>query len=264
MSKLSSFFKILLLLSTQYVVAAKPKLDLDLKSDIVTRLQEIKKSSTSEVKTIQKAFKLGLMEYLPVGDNLKVLFFPTARKDILDGKFSRLDIRFREGSLQGIEKLEIKKARIVVQDIEFDVNKLLSSGKLEIKKMTKVKFNLRVDESSINHYLESERKRLRLSKPRVHLDKDKMYFSARVKTTFFSSRLRTEGRFVVNKEDQTVDFKTGRVSINSLKIPGFLISNLTKKVNPVLKLNKFALMDLIPLKLDEIKIHKGWVEFKGL
>ncbi|MCO4783773.1 MAG: DUF2993 domain-containing protein [Candidatus Cloacimonetes bacterium] len=264
MSKLSSFFKIFLLLSFQHVVVAKSKLDLDLKTDIVHRLQEIKKAGASEVKTVQDAFKLGLMEYLPVGDSLKVLFFPTMRKDVLNGKFSRLDIRFRKGSLQGIEKLEIKKARIIVEDIQFDVDKLLSSGKLEIKKMDNVKFNLRIEEDSINHYLESERKRLRLSQPRVHLDKDKMYFSAKVRTTFFSSRLKTEGKFVVNKEDQTVDFRTRRVSINSLKIPGFLISNLANKVNPVLKLNKFALMDLIPLKLDEIKIHDGWVEFKGL
>lgn len=264
MSKLSSILKILLLLSLQHVVMAKSKLDLDLKTDIIDRLQEIKKSNTSDVKTIQDAFKLGLMEYLPVGDDLRVLFFPTTRENVLKGMFSRLDIRFRKGSLQGIEKLEIKKARITVEDVQFDVDKLLASGKLEIKKMEKVKFNLRVDENSINHYLESERKRLRLSQPRVHLDKDKMFFSARVKTVFFSSRLKTEGEFVVNKEDQTVDFRTRRVSINSLKIPGFLISNLAKKVNPVLKLRRFALMDLIPLKLDEIKIHDGWVEFKGL
>jgi hypothetical protein len=264
MSKLSSFFIMFFLLSLQHVVVAKSKLDLDLKSDMIHRLQEIKESSLSEVKTIQNAFELGLMEYLPVGKKLKILFFPTVREDILNGKFSRLDIRFREGSLQGIEKLEIKKARIVVQDIQFNVKKLLASGKLEIKKIENVKFNLRIEEESINHYLESERKRLRLSQPRIHLDKDKMFFSARVKTAFFSSRLKTEGRFVVNKEDQTVDFKTRRVSINSLKIPGFLISNLTKKVNPILRLNKFALMDLIPLKLDEIKIHEGWVEFKGL
>ncbi|MCJ8344280.1 LmeA family phospholipid-binding protein [bacterium] len=264
MSKFSFFSKIFLLLSLQCVLVAKPKLDLDLKTDIIQRLNEIKKSSSSEVSTIQKAFKLGLMEFLPVGNSLKVLFFPTKREDVLKGKFSRVDIRFRKGSLQGIEKLEIKKARIVVTGVSFDVKQLLSSGKLEIKKMENVKFNLRIDEGSINHYLESERKRLRLSQPRVHLNKDKMYFSARVKTAFFSSRLKTEGRFVVNKENQTVDFKTRRVSINSFKIPGFLVSNLTKKVNPVLKLNKFALMDLIPLKLDEIKIHDGWVEFKGL
>ncbi|PCJ21086.1 MAG: hypothetical protein COB02_00430 [Candidatus Cloacimonadota bacterium] len=264
MSKLSLFFKLFLLLSCQYTLVAKSKLDLDLKSDIIYRLKQIKTSNLSKVSTIQKAFKLGLMEYLPIGENLKVLFFPTKREDVLSGKFSKLDIRFRKGSLQGIEKLEIKKARIVIDKISFDVEKLLSSGKLEIKKMESVKFNLRIDEGSINKYLESERRRLRLSHPRVHLSKNKIIFSAKVKTAFFSSRIKTEGKFVVNKEKQTVDFKTRRVSINSIKIPGFLTSNLTSKINPVLRLSKFSLMDLIPMKLDEIKIHQGWIEFKGL
>jgi len=252
---------LLIALSMVSNILAKPNVDMDL-----YRGKERRMSSAFrvyDVSKIKKAFKKGLGEYLLAQKDVRVRFFPTRRQDIINGKFNLMEIIFRDSSIQGLEQLNIHRGRLRVQDLEYDVDHLMSTGKLKVTTVGNVQFSLRLNEEDINQYLDSNQKRINLRTPRVELTRDRMLFSGRIKNRFFSARVRTEGRFVVNQEERTVDFHTNYVKLNAFKIPGFVTGSVVNRINPVLNLNKFPLMDLIPIKLKDIELGDGFVEFKG-
>jgi hypothetical protein len=212
---------------------------------------------------IKQAFKKGLDEYLKVGDSVHVRFFPTTRQKILSGRFSHVQILFKNSAVQGLEMLNIRRGRLLISDVEFDVNELMNKGKLKIQKIDKVQFSMRIYEKDLNAYLMANQDKINLTSPNLKLSKEKLMFTARVRNRFFSARVKTEGRFEVNEEARTVDFKTNSVSLNSLRIPGFVASTIVSRINPILSLNRFSLMDLIPLKLKGVELGNGFVEFTG-
>ncbi len=216
-----------------------------------------------ELREIRTEFEKALGEYLKADDSMRVLFWPTPAQDILQGKFSRIDIRFRGGRMQGIEDLAVHRGHVSVRDLKFDVEALKSQKKLLIQSVGDMGFRMRVEEGDLNAFLEASQKRLNLQYPKVELKDGKMFFVARVRTLFFNSKVRTEGSFQVNRDFQTVDFRASNVSLNSLPVPGFVVGNLLSRINPIVKLKKFPLVEQIQIELDEIKIQQGYIELSG-
>ncbi|MBW7877092.1 MAG: DUF2993 domain-containing protein [Candidatus Cloacimonetes bacterium] len=216
-----------------------------------------------DLREIRTEFEKALGEYLKADDSMRVLFWPTPAEDMLQGKFSRIDIRFRGGRMQGIEDLAVRRGHVSVRDLQFDLETLRSQKKLVIKSVGDMGFRMRVEEDDLNSFLEASQRRLNLQYPKVELKDGKMFFVAKVRTLFFNSKVRTEGSFQVNREQQTVDFRASNVSLNSLPVPGFVVGNLLSRINPVLKLKKFPLVEQIQIELDEIKIQQGFIELSG-
>jgi len=241
---------------------AKTSLDMDLPDGPSSRISGGVFAAYGS-KEIKQAFRKGLEEFLKVGDAVHVRFFPTMRQEILSGHFSHVQILFKNSAVQGLENLNIRRGRLLVSDVEFDVNELMNKGKLKINKIDKVQFSLRIYEKDINAYLNANQEKINLTSPSLKLSKEKMMFTARVRNRFFSARVKTEGRFEVNEKARTVDFKTNSVSLNSLRIPGFVASTIVSRINPILSLNRFPLMELIPLQLKDVEIGNGYVEFTG-
>ena len=238
--------------------------------DIDVDLSTVKANSLAsplgghDVSEIRQAFKKGLSEYLLASDGVQIRFYPSQPEDIVLGRFGLLEISFQNSAFQGLEGLNIDRGKLRVEDLRFDVSHLMSTGKLQVRTVGKVEFVLRLNENDINEYLESNQRRINLRAPRVQLTEDRMLFSGRIRNRFFSARVRTEGKFVVNQKDRTVDFQTNNVRLNALKIPGFVTGSVVNRINPILNLNKFRLMELIPIKLQEIDLGDGYVEFKGV
>lgn len=216
------------------------------------------------VSEVEQKFQLGMQEYLlgPEG-SWKLRFYPTPSADVLKGKFSFVEVIMKESSIQGLEKLTLRRGRVMVEGVEFDIDKLMNDGKLEVKKIANIQFNIRIDEEDINKYLESNQQAINLRSPSLKLSPDKLLFSARVKNRFFSARVRTEGHFEVADNGKSVNFQAKNVSLNSLPIPGFVTGKVVSRINPVLNLERFALMEVLPVNLEKIHIGYGYVEFQG-
>lgn len=258
---MNRLFMALLGLTIVIQLWSRPDVDVDL---FLPRESSISSShGRYEVSNIRAAFLKGLREFLLADDGVRVQFHPSSHRDIAAGRFELLDIVFRDSAFQGLEGLNIDEGNLRVEDLRFDVNQLMSTGKLEVTTVGRVEFVLRLGEEDINQYLESNQKRINLRAPRVKLTRDRMLFSGRIRNRFFSAKVRTVGRFVVNEHKRTVDFQTNNVRLNALKIPGFVTGSVVNRINPILNLNKFKLMELIPIKLQEIELGDGFVEFKG-
>lgn len=216
-----------------------------------------------KVSEVQQAFRKGMQEFLKGGDSIRIRFFASSRDEIFSGHFRQVEVLFRDNMLQGMESLNIKRGRAIFRGVKFNLSELILDGKLVIKSIDSVKFNFRLKEDDINNYLVAEQKRINLRNPKIELKDGAMIFSAKVRNRFFSARVRTEGNFEVRPDGRSVDFKASRVRLNSLKIPGFVTGQIVNRINPVLKLDKFPLMDLIPVKLNKIEIGQDWVEFYG-
>jgi hypothetical protein len=216
-----------------------------------------------ETNDVQDAFKEGLRSFLNSDDNYQILLFPTLKEDLCKGKLSRVEINFRDGSIQGLTGLNVKRGRVIVEELEMDLQRLMSNGQLDVKKVGNVNFQFKLEEEDINSYLNKEEARLKLNQPRLEIEEGKITFSARVKTLFFSSKVRTEGYFEVNKEKQTVDFKARGLRLNSMGVPRFLLGNLVSRINPVLRLDGFELAKKLHIRLDDIKLENGYVELLG-
>lgn len=216
-----------------------------------------------KVAEVQEAFRTGMQEFLKSGDSIKIRFYASSRDEIFGGHFRQVEVIFKDNMLQGMENLNIKRGRAVFRGVRFDLGRLIIDSKLVIKSIDSVKFNFRLKEDDINNYLVAEQKRINLRNPKIELKNGAMIFSAKVRNRFFSARVRTEGNFEVRPDGRSVDFKASRVRLNSLKIPSFVTGQVVNRINPVLKLDKFPLMDLIPVKLNKIEIGQDWVEFYG-
>ncbi len=216
-----------------------------------------------KVAEVQEAFRKGMQEFLKGGKSIKIRFFASSREEIFSGHFRQVEVLFKDNMLQGMESLNIKRGRAVFRGVKFDISQLMLDSKLAIESIDSVKFNFRLREDDINNYLVAEQKRINLRNPKIELRNGAMVFSAKVRNRFFSARVRTEGKFKVRPDGRSVDFKANRVKLNSIKIPGFVTGQIVNRINPVLKLDKFPLMDLIPVKLNKIQIGQDWVEFYG-
>ena len=216
-----------------------------------------------KVVEVQEAFRKGMQEFLKGGKSIRIRFFASSREEIFSGHFRQVEVLFRDNMLQGMESLNIKRGRAVFRGVNFDISRLILDSKLIIESIDSVKFNFRLKEDDINNYLVAEQKRINLRNPKIELKNGAMVFSAKVRNRFFSARVRTEGKFKVRPDGRSVDFKASRVRLNSLKIPGFVTGQIVNRINPVLKLDKFPLMELIPVKLNKIKIGQDYVEFYG-
>ncbi len=216
-----------------------------------------------KVTEVQEAFRKGMQEFLKGGDSIKIRFFASSRDEIFNGHFRQVEVIFKDNMLQGMENLNIRRGRAVFRGVKFDLSQLILEKKLVVKSIKSVKFNFRLKEDDINSYLVAEQKRINLRNPKIELKNGAMIFSAKVRNRFFSARVRTEGNFEVRPDGRSVDFKANRVRLNSLKIPGFVTGQIVNRINPILKLDKFPLMGLIPVKLNKIEIGQDWVEFYG-
>lgn len=214
--------------------------------------------------SIKEALREAIHEFVQADDNdLQLLLFPTPTDSLQAGILRRLEISFRYGEIQGLEGLKIRRARVVITDLSLDISKLLQEKKLDVLQVGGMQFRVRLDEDDINHYLESTRRNLNLEQPRVAIKEGRVQFSARVKTMFFSSRVMTEGSFELNKEKQTIDFKAHQLKMNSIGVPRFALGTLVSKINPVVKLRNFSLVDFLSFSLDDIQTGSGFVEFFG-
>ncbi len=260
MNLIRTFF-IFSLLQLSTVFAAKAPIDWDLGDEPAVALGSFEPDL--KFREIKQAFEKGLAEYLKCPGGISVLFWPVEAKQLEAGVFPRLEIRFRDGALQGIETLNVNRGRVSVYDLKYDLARLQKENRLVIESIGDLKFRMRLSENDINHFLVNSEDRLRMTQPAIELKDGKMFFQARVRTLFFNSRVKTEGNFVVNREDQTVDFRAFNASLNSLPVPGFVLGNLLSRVNPVLKLKKFPLVELMNLELDDVEIQNGWIELSG-
>lgn len=226
--------------------------------------QEETRLGNYTVAEVEEKFRIGMKEYLkgPEG-SWRLRFYPTPSTDVLKGKFNYVEVLLKESAVQGLEDLKLRRGRVMVESVEFDIDKLMSQGKLEVKNIENIQFNIRIDEKDINEYLQSNQQQINLRSPSLKLSPEKMLFSARVKNRFFSARVRTEGHFEVAENGKSVNFQARNVSLNSLPIPGFVTGKVVSRINPVLNLEKFALMEVLPLNLDKIHLGYGYVEFRG-
>ena len=249
---------ILILILSVSILEAKTSPDLE----FLTKRQQERLGSLKVVE-VQDAFRKGMREFLKSGETIKIRFFATMRDEIFSGKFRQVEILFKDSSLQGMETLNIVRGRAVFRNVKFNIAKLMLEKKLVVQSIGSTKFNFRLKEEDINKYLVTEQKRINLRNPEIQLRKDSLTFSASVRNRFFSARVRTEGQFKVRPDGRAVDFKSNKVRLNALKIPGFVTGQVVNRINPVLRLDKFPLMDLIPVKLNKIEIGDSWVEFYG-
>lgn len=249
---------VVLLIGFTSTLQAKTSPDLELLSD-----KDQERLGSLKVAEVQDAFRKGMHEYLKTSDSLKIRFFAAMRDEIFSGNFRQVEVIFKDSALQGMESLNIFRGRALFKDVKFNLAKLMLEKKLIVESIGSTKFNFRLREEDINKYLVAEQKRINLRNPEIDLNGGIMTFSANVRNRFFSARVRTEGQFEVRPDGRSVDFKADKVRLNSLKIPAFVTGQVVNRINPVLKLDKFPLMELIPVKLDKIDIGEDWVEFYG-
>ena len=198
---------------------------------------------------VEKALK----KYFKDPEEMEFEFFPTPKNKLALGFFSRIDVKVKNSK---VKVLKVKEGTFSFRGLVLKLTNLYRDGDVRIKELENTKFDFVVTEQSINEAIAE--KKLPLKNPRLKINLGQLYFKGSFRTLFFKSHVETKGRLEV-KNKTHVYFYPDRLKLNSLPIPGFVKKSLSKKINPIINLDKFDFIKSI----DSIQLMQGYIRFKG-
>lgn len=155
-----------------------------------------------------------------------------------------------------IENLRLEKADIYFDDVQLNLEKLLQKEQIDPVSMKKINMNIVLSEVDMNVFIKAKSKSIKVRKPRVRMRPGKIELSGIAKYGLVKVKFWASGGFTI-KNSTEIWFFAKRMKINYLSMPRSFVGMIVKRINPILKLDKF------PFKLDlkEIRIDKGKMTF---
>lgn len=176
----------------------------------------------------------------------------------LGGRFRRIAVAFEGGA---IDLLRIKSARLEALDVGYDLEGLLAGRTFLPRSVGSTRIDLTVEEDALNAAAQTSKGRLGVEGPRFDLRQGEIVFSGRIKLLFMKNQLRLVGRLETAGGSQ-IHFRPSDVEVSRLSLPGFLVSALARRFNPVLDLSRAAFWKTFRAKLGALELTPGLLRLR--
>lgn len=149
-------------------------------------------------------------------------------------------------------KLRVKNAWFVLKKPIIDMQRLWCKGVLKLKSVDDIKFQIFITEKELNHFLNAKEDNINIRRPEVKIGNDYIILRGYGEVFKIKMTFRVKGYFEV-RDKYFIYFIPKNVKFNRIPLPGFMVKNLVKRINPVMDLREFQ----FPIRLDNIIMKDG-------
>lgn len=168
----------------------------------------------------------------------------------LGGSFDRIRVSFEDGML---DELKVAEATLLAEDVQFDLPSLFDGSEYRPRRVGSTRIDLRITEEDLNQIIQSKRSQVGVQNPEFSLEDGRIRFRGRIKLFFFQNQVDLAGGLKV-RDGLELDFTPASVAVSQVRLPGFLVSSLSRRFNPILKLDRAEWVRDFALKLDRVDI----------
>lgn len=185
--------------------------------------------------------------------SLSIVLTPISEEATSLGRFARVVVHTSRGK---VDNLTLHQADIEFEDVQLDTTKLLLEEKIDPVVMSNINMDVRIRQADLNQFLDAKSSSIKVNRPRIELYKDTMELSGSTKYGMVKVEFWATGVLSV-KDKKEIWFHSNRMKVNRMVMPRSFVGMIIKKINPVLKLDKFP----FKLNLDAIELTRGEMRF---
>lgn len=247
-----SFFKYIsiLLLST---FLSYETCNAEIASKTYTPLQSSINRVASNPQIIQQQLESSMRKLLNNPASLTIKLEATSKIERARGYFKKVFVHTSGGN---IENLRLEKADIFFEDVQLNLEKLFDKNQIDPVSMKNINMDIIITEKDLNRFIKTKSKSIKVRNPKVKMKKGKIELSGSAKYRFVKVKFWALGQFKI-KRSKEIWFYARRMKINYLSMPRSFVGMIVKRINPILKLDKFP----FKLNLSEIRIEPGKMIF---
>lgn len=173
----------------------------------------------------------------------------------LAGGFATMEVELAEATVKG---LRVESARFRISDATLDWEQLLRHRRLRLRDAGTVDLAIAVREGDLRELFRVKSGKLHVRNPRIDLQQGRLRFTGGVRALFFDNKVDVAG--VLSVRDGTkVDFHPRWMNLDLLPIPGFILTTLARRINPIADFDGFA----VPVRLSSIRITDDHIYLGG-
>ncbi len=185
--------------------------------------------------------------------SLSIILTPFDDEATSKGRFAKVVVHTSRGK---VDNLTLHQADIEFENVQLDTTKLLIEDKIDPVSMSNINMDVKIRQADLNQFLAAKSSSIKVNNPRIELYKGKMELSGSTKYGMVKVEFWATGGLSV-KDRKEIWFHASRMKVNRMVMPRSFVGMIIKKINPVLKLDKFP----FKLNLDAIELDRGEMRF---
>jgi hypothetical protein len=159
--------------------------------------------------------------------------------------FDSLSIRLNNALF---DSLNVETASIDINKISFDAAALFLNGRLRVKTQEEISAEIKMAEKDLNEYLKFKAEKIKVRRPYVKFDNEKLLLGGNVKYGVFIIKFDAAGVFKI-VDGTKIHFDIKKLEVNKMRMPGNFVRKIISQINPIMDLDKF------PFKLEMKSIN---------
>jgi hypothetical protein len=136
------------------------------------------------------------------------------------------------------DALNVETAYIDIKNISFDAFALFALGRLRVLSQREIAAHINVAEDDLNAYLKDKAEKIKVRKPYVRFEGEKLLLGGTFKYGIFVIKFGATGVFKI-VEDTKIHFDIKRLEVNQMRMPSNFVRKVILKINPIMDLEKF-------------------------
>ncbi len=136
------------------------------------------------------------------------------------------------------DSLNVETASIDINKISFDAVALFLNGRLRVKSQKEISAEIKMAESDLNEYLKSKAEKIKVRRPYVKFDNEKLMLGGNVKYGVFVIKFDAAGVFKI-VDDTKIHFDIKKLEVNRMRMPGKFVRKIISQINPIMDLDEF-------------------------
>jgi len=209
-------------------------------------------------KILHEQIQQTLQGYLDNPQSVDIKLVPEESSKLLGGAFKEIVIEMHGSE---VDELKVSYAYLHLKNCVLDLYQLVKHNKFRLKSEGQNNFVIQVTEEDLNAVFKAKSDKLKLSRPKLDFREGHVRFSGGIHILFFKDRVKVDGVFAVRNGDE-LHFNPKWMNVGILPIPGFVLSKIRKKINPITTLRDFKFK--LNMELVKVTNHSFVIASKGM
>jgi hypothetical protein len=202
-------------------------------ADTMEVLLSFRQQLLSDPKLVEKKVRSRLNELLNAPEELNVKFSKAEGPD--KSWFDTIEIKVRNSVF---DDLNIAKARFFFRDAKVEVISLFRGEKMKIEPGYRADLRIEITEADLNKFVKVKSEKIKVSNPLIKFKDGAIELTGSTKYMFAKIEFKGIGSFRIEKGN-VIHFIPRKLTVNKLKMPGYVLKSIIKKINPILDMNRF-------------------------
>ncbi|MBF0410245.1 MAG: DUF2993 domain-containing protein [Candidatus Riflebacteria bacterium] len=185
--------------------------------------------------------------------SLSVFLTPYSDKDSSEGLFQKITINVTRGEY---DNLVLERANTDFYDVQLNTTKLINEEKIDTVRVKKIDMDILILQNDLNAFLDAKSNSIGVRDPRIDMHPNNLVLSGSTKYGFMKVKFWATGNLKVHNA-KAIWFHPKNIKLNGMPMPGAFLGTLTKRINPVLNLEKFPYQ----INLQNIITGDGFLQF---